>query len=150
MFTMENFCLKIWVIICFKHISNPGRIYVNNFIAHAWTTYNLLLDLTITLYQGNWPLKISSGTNFQTDWIIFENLPSKNLNNLDLESSLKKKIELIPSKMIQFKLLSGLNDILLTFNRSLRSKLLFFLKSSAEQETSNITKNLNSENFFNL
>ena len=32
----------------------------------------------------------------------------------------------------------------------LSSQLLFFLKSSAEQETSNITKNLNSENFFNL
>ena len=125
---MENFCLKIWVIICFKHISNPGRIYVNNFIAHAWTTYNLLLDLTITLYQGNWPLKISSGTNFQTDWIIFENLLSKNLTNLDLKSSLKQKIELIPSKMIQFKLLSGLNDLLLSFNPSLEFSTTFLSK----------------------
>ena len=108
MFTMENFCSLIWVIFCLNHISNPQRLYIDNFISHAWTTYNLLLDLTMTLYQGNSPLKISSGANFHTDWFVFETLLFKNLTILDLESALKQRIKLIPSKMVQFKLFSGL------------------------------------------
>ena len=131
------------------HLFQP-YLQPSNFISRAWSSFNLLLDFSITLYKGKSTLKISSGSNFHSDWIIFEKLLSEHLSRLDLKSSLEQNIDLVSSKMIQFKLLSGLNYLLLTFNRSLRSQLLFFLKSSTENEISNITKNLNSENFFNL
>ena len=147
MFTIENFCAMIWIIIYLNHISNPARTCVNNFISCAWSTFTLLLNFWVTLYHGKSAIKISSITNFDSDWLIFKKLLFEHLSRLDLRSSLEQNISMASSKIIQFKLLSCLNDLLSTFKHSLCSQLLFFLKSYAEAEIFNITKNLSSENF---
>ena len=96
------------------------------------------------------PLKISSGLFFDEEWLGFERQLFAHLSVLNLQSTLELEIRNSMSKMVQFKLQSGLIDILNFLNRSLRSSLRQFLKTYAESEITAITKNLKSENFFNL
>ena len=52
--------------------------------------------------------------------------------------------------MIQFKLLTGVRDVVFTFSTSLHNSLKAFLDESADDEIRRITFNLQSDNFFNL
>ena len=137
----------IWIIICLKHISYPARKCVHDFIYHAWSAFKLLVDFSFTLYHRKSLLKISSGNNFDRDWPIFENLLFEYLSKLDLKSSLEQDIGKSSSKMIQFKLLSGLNDLILTFNRAHRSKLLFFYSLMPRPRSLTLQKTLVQKTF---
>ena len=88
----------------------------------------------MSFYLENSSLKISSGANFQTDWITFESHLVKNLILLNIESTYKKEVNTLPSKMVQFELLSGFEMLFFFLNRSLHSCLNLFLKNYADNE----------------
>ena len=150
MITMETLCSTIWVLLALNNLSLPVLTCVKNFITHAWNALKDLETLTLCFYLEKTSLKISSGADFQTDWVTFKSDLAKNLSLLNIEWTLTKEIDRLPSKMVQFKLFSGLNNLLGCLNQSLHLYLHQFLKNYADNEIDSITKNLQAENFFNL
>ena len=126
MLTMQSFySLILWVILCLNHISQPTR----KCLVLGGSSFNRLKDISLTLYQGNSSLKISSGFSFDTDWLVFERQLFDHLSVLDLNSTFELEIRNSLNKMVRFKLQSGLVDILKFLNICLRSSLRHFLKS---------------------
>ena len=100
MFTMYALISTIWIIISLKHISNPAKRCIEDFISRTKNLFREIDDLALNLYSGSASLKISSGPTFPKAWIAFDTLLFERLEKLDLISTLESQVKLLPGKMI--------------------------------------------------
>ena len=77
---------------CIKQFVHPVLTCVINFITRTWSALNDLETLALSFFLEKASFKISSGADFQTDWITFKSHLAKNLALLNIESTLTKEI----------------------------------------------------------
>ena len=118
---LVNYCAK-------KSFQNWVQC-VKNFITNTWVSLIRVEKFSSAIYLEKSTLKISSCTSFESDWISFESKLFENLAALNIESHLKTEIKKSPSKIIQFKILSKLDYLLIILYQSLHDHLQIFLKN---------------------
>ena len=102
------------------------------------------------LITENNSVKISSGLDFERDWVVFKTKIREQLRVLNLGQSVSSLIRNDNKNVIKTQVKEHEPELLQSLYKRLKKKLEQLLTKVAENESIKIIENLGKENFFNM
>ena len=129
--------------------ANTGRMIIE-LAGKIERIVNNIYKTAEELIIGNNSIKISSGVDFEQDWIVFKTKIREKLRVLNLERSLSNLTRNGNENVIINRVKEQETKLLQKLYNRLKRKLEQLLTRVAENESVKIIENLGKENFFNM